>query len=83
MALVHFLLVYNISEQRLIERREFADSNEAISAYAEIEAAHRSDKEVEIVLVGADSIETIMQTHGHYFGRLPKPAESPYLAGVR
>jgi hypothetical protein len=39
---------------------------------------------MEIVLVGADSIETVMLTHGNYWAVDPEaePAASPYLTGV-
>lgn len=30
-------------------------------------AAHATDTNIEIVLIGADSIDTIHRTHGHYF----------------
>jgi hypothetical protein len=66
-ATIHFLLVYDVRQQRLIRRDDFADAAEAAAAYAALEAAHRMDRDFEIVLVGADSIETIMRTHGHYF----------------
>jgi len=36
---------------------------------------------VEIVLVGADSIETMERTHGNYFNGAA-PETSRYLAGV-
>ncbi|MDU0327223.1 hypothetical protein RWH43_10700 [Microbacterium sp. KSW2-21] len=67
MATVHFLLAYSHSEQRLLEQHEFTDSKRATKAYAEAEAAHAGDSNYEIVLIGSDSIQTIMKTHGHYF----------------
>lgn len=73
MALVHFLLVYDHNQQRLISRREFTNGAVAASAYAELEAQHREERDLEIVLVGADSIDTIMRTHGHYFDLVENP----------
>ena len=35
---------------------------------------------MEIVLVGADSIESVMLTHGNYLDAVP--SASPFLAGV-
>ena len=35
-----------------------------------------------IVLVGADSIDTIKRTHGQYFEDGDQAHASPYLAGV-
>lgn len=67
MPTVHFLLAYSHKEQRLTMQEEFSDSRRATKAYAEAEAKHESDSDYEIVLIGSDSIQTIMKTHGHYF----------------
>jgi hypothetical protein len=80
MATVHFLLVYNRSEQRLTDHQAYSNSDEAVSAYEDMESAHRGDDNMEIVLVGADSIETVMLTHGNYFEGVQNA--SPYLADV-
>jgi hypothetical protein len=84
MPLVHFLLVYDRSEQQLVFNRAYSDPAEALHAYEAMEEKHRDDRQMEIVLVGADSIETVMLTHGNYFDADPgaEPAASPYLTGV-
>lgn len=66
----HFLLIYDHGERRLIDQRDFDDSmaDLATEAYREAEFEHGRRTGIEIVLVGADSIETIHRTHGHYFG---------------
>ncbi len=66
----HFLLIYDHDERRLIDQRDFDGSmaDEATAAYREAEREHGRASSIEIVLVGADSIETIHRTHGHYFG---------------
>lgn len=80
MPIVHFLLVYDRTEQKLVYEHAFRDPQKAVRAYEEREARHRGDDNVEIVLVGADSIETVMLTHGNYFDGAR--SASPYLAGV-
>lgn len=80
MPLIHFLLVFDLARQELLERREFTDAAEAAAAYAQLEREHHGDQNLEIVLVGADSIETIMTTHRNYFDGIA--AASPYLAVV-
>lgn len=84
MSIVHFLLVYDRKSQKLIFDKPFTDSAEAVRAYEEMEEKHRDDRDMEIVLVGADSIETVMLTHGNYFEAAPgaEAAASPYLTGV-
>lgn len=69
-AVLHFLLIYDHKEQRLRDGpRQFADNecDLATKAYEEAEEAHTNDPNVEIVLVGADSLEVVQRTHGHYF----------------
>jgi hypothetical protein len=67
MSLTHFLLVYDLRRQTLVAVREFSDATEATDAYGQAELAHLGDQDCEIVLVGADSLDTIRKTHGHYF----------------
>lgn len=85
MALRHYLLVYDLRNQRLIRHEQFEDGDEAVREYARLESEHPDNRDVEIVLVGADSIETIKRTHAHYFNgdlaQLDKD-RSPYLAGA-
>lgn len=66
----HFLLVYDRHLDRLVEQREFGgDAESALLAYREAErrAARNGEDQLDIVLVGSDSIETVMATHGNYF----------------
>jgi hypothetical protein len=82
MPLVHFLLVYDRQQQKLLFEHGYEDPAEALKAYEEAEAKHRHDQHMEIVLVGADSIETVRLTHGNYFEAEAEASASPYLAGV-
>ncbi len=84
MPLVHFLLVYDRKQQQLVFEQPYSDPAEALSAYEAMEEKHRNDRQMEIVLVGADSIETVKLTHGNYWETEPgsEPAASPYLTGV-
>ncbi|HEY5816527.1 MAG TPA: hypothetical protein VIS95_09355 [Solirubrobacterales bacterium] len=80
MALQHFLLVYDLDAQRLIGQEEFGDGEEAASAYAALEHQYKGRNDLEIVLVGADSLETIKRTHAHYFDAVE--VASPFLASA-
>ncbi len=80
MPFVHFLLVYDRRQGKLVEQRPFSDSKAAVRAYEDMEKKHQDDRDMEIVLVGADSLETVMLTHGNYFDAVP--SASPYLEGV-
>lgn len=69
----HFLIVYNLRTGELVDLKKFGpDVEQATDAYAESEKELRSrdDREdFEIVLVGADSEETLHVTHSRYFTR--------------
>lgn len=69
-SLVHFLLVYSFDDGKLIHQDEYTDTAKAVLAYEAAESEFRNQDgldKFEVVLVGADSIETVMRTHGHYF----------------
>lgn len=76
--MIHFLIVFDHARGELLSERHFTDAQEAAAAYAEAEERHRAAAELEIVLVGADSIATIHRTHGQYFSG--SPLVSKYLA---
>lgn len=80
MPLVHFLLAYDREKGALVTHQAFDRSEEAVRAYEDLERTHRDDTHMEIVLIGADSLETVMLTHGNYFEATA--SASPYLAGI-
>ncbi|MHB8631133.1 MAG: hypothetical protein ACYC9W_04310 [Candidatus Limnocylindria bacterium] len=80
MSLLHFLLIYDLRQRRLVDVQTFTDATEATDAYGRAELEHLNDRDTEIVLVGADSIETIKRTHGHYFTEGKGPIALPVLA---
>lgn len=64
---LHVLLVSSHGKGHLLSQQQFHDAGEATAAYEAAEAEHSNDDSLEIVLVAADSLDTIMKTHGHYF----------------
>jgi hypothetical protein len=70
MALEHFLLIYDLARGELESMARFGDPIEAAEAYtvAERKLRMRDDRDnFEIVLVGADSLDTLKVTHSRYF----------------
>ncbi len=63
----HFLVLYDISAGRANVKKFMTDYDGAMEAYAEAEEEFRNDENFDIVLLSADSIETIMRTHSSYF----------------
>lgn len=69
MADIHnFLLVFDHANDRLIKQLNFFDDHErATEEYARQEHAYSGNPNIDVVLVGSDSIETVMVTHANYF----------------
>lgn len=83
MSLLHFILIYDHQQQRLVDQLEFGTrGQDAAQKYAEIEQQYRDREGIEIVLVGADSIDTIQRTHSHYFSDSAAEPFSELLAGA-
>lgn len=68
----YFLLVYRLSDRSVSVEPYEGELEIAGERYRQLEADHRGDDDVEVVLVGAESIETIHRTHSHYFVREEK-----------
>ena len=71
MPIYHFLIVYNHRHDELVRFEPFGlDVTRATEAYSEVEKQYRDrddHDDYEIVLVGADSRETLEVTHSRYF----------------
>ena len=65
--LVHYLLVYDHAAGMLIDEKTYTDPDEAIAAYAATEREHHFKDKIEVVLIGAESVEALRVTHAHYF----------------
>jgi hypothetical protein len=65
----YFLLVYDRRTQRLLEQREYSeqDAERAATDRLDREIKFSSEPEVEVVVLGSDSIETVKRTHARYF----------------
>jgi len=63
----HFLVVYEVTRGPATVEEFGNDYEAALAAYTEREHEYRERDDVDIVLLGADSLETIRQTHSSYF----------------
>ncbi len=63
----HFLVVYDIANRRAEVEDCGSDYAQALARYEELERAYREDSNVEVVMLGSDSIEAIHKTHSSYF----------------
>jgi hypothetical protein len=62
----HFLVVYDVKTAKA-QVTEFDDYDAALAAYESIEKQNFGRDDLDIVLLGADSLETIEKTHSSYF----------------
>jgi len=62
----HFLVIYDIRAAKATVT-EFDDYDAALAAYESIEKQNVGRNDLDIVLLGADSLETIEKTHSSYF----------------
>lgn len=62
----HFLVVYDVRAGEA-EVDEYDDYEEAVARYEELEKRFFGSNDYDIVLLGADSLETIRRTHSSYF----------------
>lgn len=71
----HFLVIYDIDRGMAHVESFGTDYDAALQAYSESERQHRDDANIEVVLLGSDSIETLERTHASYFELSEKHAD--------
>jgi hypothetical protein len=74
----YFLITYDRSSGELTDLREFTASERdvALQERFALERAHRRDTDVEVVLVGSESLDALKQTHSRYFKTAGELAEA-------
>ena len=78
----YFLLIYDVGS-RALQTEEFGgDYTRAAERYSDLEEAHRESEDIEVVLVGADSFDTIKRTHSHYFIERDEDLFREFLEGA-
>jgi hypothetical protein len=63
----YFLLTYDLRDRSVHIDRFEKDFEDAAEHYSMLERRYADDDMIEVVLLGADSEETIHKTHSHYF----------------
>jgi hypothetical protein len=79
----YFILVYDLTDRHVDVHEYGGNLEQANAAYSILEDQHASSK-YEVVLVGADSIDTIKRTHSPYFatGTAAQVVED-FIASIR
>lgn len=68
----HFLVVYDVMAGEATIEPFGPDYKAAVAAYEGAEREHRDDGNIEVVLLGSDSRETLERTHASYFHLLDR-----------
>lgn len=76
----HFLVAFDPATGKTDVKPFGTDYDAAQAAYAEAEQANADDERLDIVLLSADSLETIKQTHSSYFNGKGNPKFKELLA---
>jgi hypothetical protein len=76
----HFLVAFDPATGKTNVKPFGVDYDAAQAAYAEAEQANTDDEGLDIVLLSADSLETIKQTHSSYFNGKGHPEFKELLA---
>jgi hypothetical protein len=63
----HFLVTYDIHAGRAQVSQFGTDYDAALHAYEQAEQSLRDRSDIEVVLLSADSLQTIKRTHSSYF----------------
>lgn len=64
---MNWLVIYRRSEGKLLRCAPVEDGQEAIAERFRIKREHATDPDLEIVVLGADSVAALRATHGRYF----------------
>jgi hypothetical protein len=74
----HFVLVYDRPNGAIVLERQFADADvaEAMRVRFAEELKYKANPDIEVVLLGADSRETLLTTHARYFMTVGEIARS-------
>lgn len=63
----HFLLVYDAAKGQLREVRAFSRADRAVAAYRAAEQTFAAADGMQVVLIAADSLDTVKRTHSNFW----------------
>lgn len=72
----HYLLVFARSEGSVIRSQRYVSRQQALAARFEAERQYKDDPDVEVVVLGAESWDSLKRTHTRYFEGLGQIASN-------
>lgn len=79
----HYLLIYNRRAGKIIRHHHFRTSAQALAARFEAEREFGENPDIEVVVLGAESWDSLSRTHGRYFQNVQELAEAALERGSR
>jgi hypothetical protein len=74
----YFLVVFDAKRGVLVSQEQIFEPRAAMDAFAEAERSHKDERDLQVVMFTADSIETVHATHPHYFRGPTAPSTDPF-----
>lgn len=71
----HFLVVFDRARGKVLREQGFDDAQEALNERFRTEREHVRDDDIEVVVLTADSPESLRRTHARYFLTLSELAD--------
>jgi hypothetical protein len=63
----YFLVVFDRPRGKVLREDEFIDADQALAERIAVEKAYRTNPDIEVVVLGAESREALRRTHSRYF----------------
>jgi hypothetical protein len=63
----HYLMIYDRRAGKIVRHRRFRTPARALTARFEAEREFREDPDIEVVVLGAESWDSLPRTHSRYF----------------
>jgi len=70
----HYLVVFDRAEGRLLRLDECPDRVSVMAARFQAERMHKGSRNIEVVVLGAQTEDALRKTHSRYFGDLKQLA---------
>lgn len=79
----HYLVIYNRREGQIIRHHAYRTPTRALAARFEAEREFREQPDIEVVVLGAESWDSLPRTHSRYFKGVQELAEAALERDVR
>lgn len=72
----HYLVIYDRRRGQIIKHRVYPNPKRALAARFDAEREFRDEPDIEVVVLGAESWESLRRTHSRYFKDVRELAEA-------